>query len=165
MSSYEIVFSGQLQAGFDAQQVRANLCQLFKTDAARIEALFSAGRTVLKKGLDQASAEKYRAALQRAGVLVEVINTEAPAPAPELTQHNNAAITARDNYVAAFSHIDAPDFAIAAPGSLMQDKPKEWAAVDVDLSLFSLAPVGSDMEQLKDNTVAAVPDISHLALQ
>ncbi|KXU39292.1 hypothetical protein AXE65_09470 [Ventosimonas gracilis] len=163
MSSYEIVFSGQLQAGFDAQQVRANLCQLFKTDAARIERLFSAHSTVLKKGLDQASAEKYRAALQRAGALVEVINTEAAAP--ELTRHNNAAITARDNYMAAFSHIDAPDFAIAAPGSPMQDKPKEWVPVDVDLSQLSLAPVGSDMAQLKDETVATVPDISHLALQ
>jgi len=164
MNGYEIAFSGELVAGFDGQQVRANLCQLFKTDAARIEALFSGQRSVIKKGLDQTSAEKYLAALQRAGALVEVINTEAAAT-PALTQGNSAELTARDNYMAAFNHIDAPDFAIAPPGSLMQDKQKDLAAPDVDLSQLSLAPVGSDMGQLKDESVVAVPDISHLALQ
>jgi len=163
MSRYEIVFSGELVAGFDGQQVRVNLCQLFKTDAARIEALFFRQRTVIKKGLDQTSAEKYRAALQRAGALIEVVNTEAAAP--KLNQGNSADITARDNYMAAFNHIDAPDFAIAPLGSPMQDKQKDLAAADVDLSQLSLAPVGSDMGQLKDETVAAVPDISNLTLQ
>jgi len=165
MASYAIAFSGELVAGFDGQQVRANLCQLFKADSARIEALFAAGRAVIKKGLDLQSAEKYRAALARAGALVEVINTEAAEAAEPIQTDSTASITPRDNYMAAFNHIDAPDFAIAPPGSPIQDKQKDLAATDVDLSQLSLAAVGSDMGQLKDETVAAVPDISHLALQ
>jgi len=169
MTGYEIAFSGELQQGFDGEQVRVNLCKLFQTDVARIEALFSGRRTVIKKGLSQELAEKYRVALARAGALVEIINPDEQAGEPTLRQSSapgsGESIAARDNYMAAFSHIDAPDFSIAPLGSPMQDEAENPLPPAVDLSQFSLAPPGSDMGQLKNTKAAIVPDTSHLALQ
>jgi len=162
MSDYEIVFSGELQPGFNREQVCANLCQLFKTDEARIKPLFSGRRTVLKKGLDLATAEKYRAALERTGAWVELVNPDA-APVTEVIPAKSLA--PRDNYMAAFSHINAPDLDIAPLGSRLLDKQNTVAAPEVDLSQLSLAPLGSNMGELKNEKTVIVPDTAHLALQ
>jgi len=164
MTSYEIVFFGELQPGFNEGQVCANLCQLFKADEARIKPLFSGRRTVLKKGLDLATAEKYRAALERAGAWVELVNPDVAPAVEAVPEKSTAPMAARDNYMAAFSHIDAPDLAIAPVGSRMQEELQVLAPA-VDISQLSLAPVGSDMDELKAEKTVLVPDTSHLTLQ
>ena len=71
----------------------------------------------------------------------------------------------RDEYMAAFSEVDAPDFGIAPVGADLQDAKPDAEAPRVDLSQFSLAPVGSDMGQAKADAAAPPPDTSHLKLQ
>lgn len=68
----KVVIRG-LAAGVDRQQVVANLARLFKTDAARIEMLLGQCPTVVKAGVPAEAGEKYRTALEQAGVQVEVI--------------------------------------------------------------------------------------------
>lgn len=189
MTRFEIVFSGQLVAGAAIEPVQANLARLFQADAQRIALLFSGRRMVIKNNLDAASAEKYRMTLERAGARVEVvamaaeeIELSAPPEAPAV-QTAPAAVVAspmgtasqaipgrlqvlpRDEYMAAFVDVNAPDFGIAELGVDLQDARPAAVAPAVDLTQFSLAPAGSDMGQIKQQSAAAAPDTSHLKLQ
>lgn len=189
MSRYEIAFSGQLVPGADADQVKANLARLFQADAQRIALLFSGRRIVIKNNLDAAGAEKYRVTLERAGARVDVRDMDveieevelappppaepaapavAPVPAaaaPAAASAGRLKVAPRDEYMAAFMDVDAPDFGIAPVGADLQDAKAEPVAPKVDLSQFSLAPVGSDMGQAKAVPAGPPPDISHLKLQ
>ncbi|MBM7060496.1 hypothetical protein JQX08_07230 [Pseudomonas sp. UL073] len=177
MSLYEIAFSGQVVTGAAPELVRANLAKLFQADAQRIALLFSGRRIVIKSNLDAAAAEKYRAAMERAGARAEVIELQVEieevelAPPPPAAEPAPAAapgrlqVAPRDEYMAAFSDVDAPDFGIAPLGADLQDAHGEPQAPQVDLSQFSLAPVGSDMGQAKPAPAAPPPDTSHLKLQ
>ncbi|WP_416770342.1 hypothetical protein ACMGT0_25715 [Pseudomonas sp. RHF3.3-3] len=166
MSLYEIVFSGELLPGAPAEQVRSNLARLFQADAQRIERLFSGRRLVLKNNLDAAAAEKYRSTIERAGARVEVqamqVDAVEPGAVPEPA--GRARVVPRDAYMAAFSEVDAPDYALAEVGSDMQDPRPVPAAPVFDLSAFSVAPVGSDMGQIPAPAAPAVPDTSRLKL-
>ncbi len=179
MARYEIAFSGELVPGAQLEAVQANLAKLFQADAQRIAQLFSGRRVVIKNNLDEASAEKYRSTLERAGARVEVVDTEAqvieeielapPPPAAPVSQTSvqptgRLVVAPRDEYMAAFADVDAPDFGVAALGADLQDGKAEVAAPNLDLSAFSLAPVGSDMGQAKAAQAAPAPDTSHLKL-
>lgn len=179
MSLYEIAFAGQLVPGAQLPQVKENLARLFQADAQRIELLFSGRRMVIKSGLDAAGAEKYRATLERAGAVAMVQALDlpveevelAPPPVPAATVPPAVAVGAgarvipRDEYMAAFADVQAPDFGIAPVGADLQDSRPAAQAPQVDLSQFSLAPVGSDMGQAKAGPAAPPPDVSHLKLQ
>lgn len=65
---YKILFRGELIPGASADAVKNNLAQLFKTDRARIERLFGASEVALKRHLHSDEADRYLAALRRAGV-------------------------------------------------------------------------------------------------
>lgn len=189
MSLYEIAFSGELAPGAKLEQVEANLTRLFQADAQRIAALFSGRRIVIKQNLDHTSVEKYRQAMARAGAVAEVrpmpVEVEeielapppaqepaaAPqtstSPAPALSTRPSPQplkVTPRDEYMAAFADVEAPDFGIAPVGVDLQDARPAAKAPDVDLSQFSLAPVGSDMGERRRASDAPVPDTSHLKL-
>lgn len=182
MSLYEIAFAGQVVPGAAVEQVKANLARLFQADEQRIALLFSGRRIVIKSGLDAAGAEKYRATMERAGAVaivqalaveeVEMVPPPASAPvvpapaspAPAAASSSSRVIP-RDEYMAAFADVEAPDFGIAPVGADLQDAKPEAQAPQVDMSQFSLAPVGSDMGQAKDAPPAPPPDTSHLKLQ
>ena len=80
-----VVFRGRVIEGTDPVTVRANLAKLFNADAARIEKMFSGSAVVIKRGLDPEGAEKYRAALARAGAEVELVDLARAAPAAAAT--------------------------------------------------------------------------------
>ena len=181
MSLYEIAFAGQVVPGAAVEQVKANLARLFQADEQRIALLFSGRRIVIKSGLDATGAEKYRSTMERAGALalVQALPVEevelapppsatvaaAPSPAPVQAAGQGARVIPRDEYMAAFADVEAPDFGIAPVGADLQDAKPDAQAPAVDLTRFSLAPVGSDMGQAKAAAPAPPPDVSHLKLQ
>ena len=67
---FKIVFSGELMPDAQLDEVKANLARLFKSDNAKINSLFSGTQVALKRDLGEDEAEKYLAALQRAGAKV-----------------------------------------------------------------------------------------------
>lgn len=185
MSRYEIAFSGELAPGATLEQVEANLTRLFQADAQRIAVLFSGRRIVIKQDLDYASVEKYRQAMARAGAIAEVRPMpveveeielapppdEAPSTAPTAVGSGSAPspqplkVTPRDEYMAAFADVEAPDFGIAPVGADLQDSRPAAQPPQVDLSQFSLAPVGSDLGERRRASDAPVPDTSHIKLK
>lgn len=86
------------------------------------------------------------------------------APAPTVTPSENTPIAPRDEYMAAFSHVEAPNFDIAPTGTDLMDAAQELPIPEVDISALSLAPAGSDMGQLARDEEVVIPDISHLSL-
>lgn len=195
MQNYEVVFSGQVAPGADPAAVRQGVQRLFNASEELLEQFFSGRRIVVKRGLDLATAQKYRQAFNSVGAVVEIdggpfaqqeapasepqaapVATQpveqpaAPTPAPSATETTPAQAQAtdippRDEYMAAFSHVQAPDFGLASPGAdLLDEKPQEQVT-EVDISSLSLAPAGSDLEQLPGASPIAEPDTSHLKLE
>jgi hypothetical protein len=190
MARYEIAFSAQLVPGAQLALVKANLAKLFQADEQRLALLFSGRRIVIKSNLDAAGAEKYRSTLERAGAVAEVtclddeieeielapppVVASAPVAMPVAASFQAVVpskpagrleVTPRDEYMAAFAEVDAPDFGIAPLGDDVQDSKPQVQPPVLDLSQFSLAPAGSDMGEAKKAPAAPAPDISHLKLQ
>lgn len=83
--SYDILFAAQLVEGFDEASVRAQLAELFKANEATLDKLFSGQPQLIKRGVDKATAAKYRNAMHRAGA-VALIKASATAAAPAQPQ-------------------------------------------------------------------------------
>ncbi|MGI3129873.1 hypothetical protein ACRSLK_05665 [Halopseudomonas pachastrellae] len=181
MTRFEVVFQGQVQPGAALDQVRANVGKLFQVSGSQLDALFSGRRIVIKQGLDQVAAEKYRIALERAGAQCSIVPmdeqaTDAPPAAPEPSAPAaqptaaperpaaNSRVVPRDEFMAAFSDVEAPDLDIAPLGADMQDEYDAFTPLPIDLSALSLAPVGSDMGELKKDEPGQVPNTDHLKL-
>ena len=64
---YRIVFDGELVPDIPADTVRSNLARLFKSDAAKVERLFSHAPVNIKRDLSAVEADRYIQALLRAG--------------------------------------------------------------------------------------------------
>jgi hypothetical protein len=69
---YRIVFSGAVANDTDVASVQQALVRKFKLPEAQVLQLFSGRRAVLKKDLDEPSAERYREAFLQVGALVSV---------------------------------------------------------------------------------------------
>ncbi|WP_045855732.1 hypothetical protein [Teredinibacter purpureus] len=80
---YNLVFRGALAKGVALDAAKRNMGQLFKIDAAKVEALFSGKAVVLKRGLAFDAATKYRVAIKKAGALVDVEVQVAAAGKPQ----------------------------------------------------------------------------------
>ncbi|WP_341675548.1 hypothetical protein [Niveibacterium sp. SC-1] len=114
MTSYRVVYKGEVLAGFTADAVRQSAAERLKATPAQIEILFSGSGAVLKKGLDAQAGERYIALLQRIGMLAhledesplepfdlpEPTPAPAPAPAPASAPTPNADFDAESTLVA-----------------------------------------------------------------
>jgi uncharacterized membrane protein YhaH (DUF805 family) len=68
----QLVFRGEVLAGFRLEDVQRELGPLLRADEARLKALFSGSRTVLKRGLAAAEAQRYVNRLAALGAHVHV---------------------------------------------------------------------------------------------
>ena len=65
---FKIVFDGALLPGVDVTTAKLNLAELFKSDVAAIERLFSGRAVALKRDLSQLDAQTYLQALTKTGI-------------------------------------------------------------------------------------------------
>lgn len=140
--SYQVIFSGRLIDGAELDMVKRNVARLFNLDAERVEKLFCGRRLILKKQIDQATAEKYQATMQRAGALCEVEETaqarsaapsasEAQPPTPpqsEMTSEVDAGVSLAEPGVELIEHVAVPE-------------------ADIDISGMDMAEVGIQLTE------------------
>ena len=185
---FNVVFAGEIVAGADPAKVRENLAAAFRMDMAKVEALFSGKRVVVKKDADQATAMKFRAVMKQAGAQADLEKVGEPAaaaaPAPNPTPAP-AAQAAPVPAPAAAPGAPVPvsggsletvgtirtggtgfsgPFAVAPTGSdlaVERDLPPPMVP---DVSHLSVAPAGADMGQKKEDKPPVTPDISHLKI-
>lgn len=67
---FKIVFNGELMPDVALETAKENLARLFKSDHARINALFSGSTIDIKRDLSENEADQYLKALQSAGAKV-----------------------------------------------------------------------------------------------
>lgn len=81
---YNIVFDGKILDGADVLQVKTRMAALFKVDAGVIERIFRETPSVIQRNKDQATALKYKAAVEQTGVIcrLERVPPQPAAPPP-----------------------------------------------------------------------------------
>lgn len=67
-----VIFRGDIVLGQNLAEVKARFAQLFKLTPDKVDAYFSGRPVALKKACDQATAEKFKQALQQIGCLVQI---------------------------------------------------------------------------------------------
>lgn len=177
MKLYEIVFSGQLIAGAQPERVQLNLAKLFQADAQRVALLFSGRRLVLKNGLDQAAAEKYRSTLERAGAVAEVVEMAAPqavgaTPVPEDAHQDveEVELAPPPDEPSWTRRSQLPDTRVGLPerrARTLRVQPRDVymaAFVDVEAPDYGLSAPGEDVQDPKAAAVAPHLDLSGLSL-
>ena len=183
---YEVAFSGAILEGADIEQVKAKVGAMFKADAAKLAHLFSGKRVVIKKNIDQATANKYKTALTNAGAVCEIKSltesaavsapvTPASAPekpevkpepkaAPKVISGDAPAAPQTDPLGISANDISDLSAGIAPVGSDMQDEIKEVDAPDLDLSGLDMAAAGSDLGEIKKDDPPPPPDTSGMEI-
>jgi len=67
--TYSVIFSGKVAEGFEVDQVKQNMAQVFKLSAEKVDKLFSGKPVAIKRSVDQSSALKFRNVMAKAGAL------------------------------------------------------------------------------------------------
>ena len=161
-SEFAVIFKGRLVDGVDPAAVRANLAKLFNADAARIEKMFSGQTVIIKKGLDEAAAQKYRAALGKAGAVVEIVAAGAPAKAPAEVPAAAAVTPTAD---AASAETTAPATPQRAASAAPQTVPRAFSDAQAPPDPLA-ADVAEPGATLVEAAPPAAPDIAtdHLSM-
>ena len=164
MSQFDIIFRGDIVFGQQLADVKLRLQQLFKSDAARIDALFTGRPVPLKRNLDEVTANKYRDALLKAGAMVEVCPSDRnPANA---SAKPSSAVTPASAPARGIGWTLAPVGADLLPTG---ERPPPPAPVVVDITGLSLRPAEGNLldaaEIHPDETPAVVaPDLGVAAV-
>jgi hypothetical protein len=180
---FEVAFAGQISDGANLEEVKARVAKMFNADDTKLAQLFSGKRIVIKKNIDQATAAKYKTALDRAGAQCEVSaigggSAATAAPAAAAAKPAQAAAvqieTRYDGEVAPPPQIDPLgitgddiedlDADIAPVGSELQSEYVEPEEPQFDLSGLEVAPVGSSLDTAKKAPDPPPPDTTGITM-
>ena len=75
---FRLIFTGSFTEGMNKKQVIDNLARLFKTEPVTIVKLFSEENTVIKKHLEEKTANTYLSAIERAGAVCRIEEEMSP---------------------------------------------------------------------------------------
>jgi len=119
---FKIVFDGALLPGVESTTAKLNLAELFKSDVAAIEKLFTGRPVALKRDLSRSDAETYLTALKNAGVDAR-IEPEQPVAFSLAEAHET------DTRASDFSRSAASPY--APPRAAVGDHTEEYATLKV----------------------------------
>ena len=71
-SIFDIAFYGIIQPGMDKDAAIQNMARLFKTTPEKVRPFFAGGRKTIKSRVDEQTAKKYKAALEKAGLVIKL---------------------------------------------------------------------------------------------
>ena len=173
---FNVIFRGDTVAGHNLADVKARFAQLFKMDPVKVEGFFAGKPVVLKANCDRATGDKFKAALENAGAIVEVRSVVPVAPAPAPIVATSAPAPAPSPQVVAPRPTAAVEpanpWSLAATGSdlLRANEIHQPEPVQVDISKIGLVkrnPFSTDAEEPLEAArhVSAPPlDLSNLKL-
>lgn len=160
---FDIVFRGDIVSGHNINDVKARLAQLFKVDGAKIEALFSGGLVPLKRDLDEATAEKYKAVLLKAGAQVQLrlAGAAVKTRAASSEKPDAVAVPPVDPASSPSPSSSAGALTLAPAGSNLLDAAAatKAQAVEVDVSKITLRPLQGDLLDASEKRQAVVTNI------
>lgn len=174
---FNLVIAGELVPGAAPEAVKNNLATLLKLPAEKAQVLLATKPRILQKNIDQATAMKWRAALQRAGLKSSIQQIEPTTPKEAtVTQEQQAlpqtatqAPESRNKNIEMIGTIRTGGdeftgpFEVAAVGADIADPKEELSTSVPSIEHLSMAPVGADIETLQEEQQQVSPDISHLS--
>tara|TARA_Y100000588_G_C14163526_1_gene885891 strand:- start:122 stop:739 length:618 start_codon:yes stop_codon:yes gene_type:complete len=175
---FKVVFNGQLSKDKDADQVKSDISTMFRMEAEKVEALFCGRPVILKRDLDAVTAERYRAAFEKAGAITTVVaiknntaeDTKSDIPPIdssgssrdlEAPQQTSAATSTPTRLNVAEAGRLAPPIAarglpvapsnmtMAEPGAVLVENTAKKVAPTIDTSHLTLADPGADLSARK----------------
>jgi len=188
---YNVYFAGQVKPGADPASVREQLAKAFNANQATLDKLFSGTPQLIKRECDLATAQKFQAALDRAGAIPIVRPADATpaesgpvasktAAPPAMTKAERIAALAaapdevrfrqQSSAAAATSTSNVPvedngGIVLAPPGTavLRQDERAKPVVREVDTSSLTLDDSGQRLSA-EAGPVPGAPDTSHLSM-
>ena len=153
---FDVVFFGILQTGKNKETVMQNMATLFKTEPSKLAPYFAGGRKVIKGKINARAAEKYQAALENVGL---VINIEA---CEHLADENQT----HDKEASSSPQIDISGLTLAPAGSKVIEHPVEVPAQKIDdISDITIAEAGVDViEHPVEVPAQKIDDISDITM-
>lgn len=163
---FDVVFTGERVPGSDLDEVRRQLATLFRADEAAIDRLFDAGvPVVIRRGVGEALAQRYQAAMRKAGAVVQVRPARGahaspgdaapqplttPSPESPASGIGSASLLPPGTPFPQPPRVSPPPFdlsglQLAAPGSDLADWEAPPEPPAFDLSGMTLAPPGADL--------------------
>ena len=132
--SVDLVFDGQVLAGFDPEQVKRAIGDFFKLDEQRRDRMFSGAPQVIKRGLAPEEASRYIALFEKLGGRLHPRNNAAPADpgasGPAAVHVRQAPARPATAQAPAPAPEPAPAVAPAAPQLALMPTPERAPAVD-----------------------------------
>ena len=105
---YKVQLNGQLAVGIDLPTATANFSQLFKISAEKAKQMLTKFPVTVKNNVDEASAKKFKAAIQKAGFLCDVISLAQVIPTKaienEVAIENNSIEINKEENVSPVTH-------------------------------------------------------------
>lgn len=173
---FQLVFKGECAPGTDMATARNNARTLFKASVEQIERMFSGSPVVIRNKLDPEQAEKYRAVLNKHGMIAYVQpmpgNQPQKKPAPTQTSSGPGAgvlsVEPGDRLHVAGDKVDdilaGSTLGLDPAGVTLAEPVEAEVPMFQHLDEWTLAPAGSDIGVHRDVPPAVVPDVSHLSL-
>jgi len=91
-NTYNLILTGQLRASVTLADATSALAVIFKTSEEKIQQTLAKAPVSVKSNVDAATAEKFKAAIERTGFICEIESVnDAVAPAPVTSQVNQTA--------------------------------------------------------------------------
>lgn len=158
---YEVVFRGDVVPGQSIVEVKQRLAELFGADSARIDGMFSGRPVVIKRNLDQETAQRYQTSIRKAGAVVD-IRAVAESQADILT----SSLTEGETKAAQPSAEETIDVAPVGADVLTPEYRRDFTPAEIDTSRMTVAEPGTDV--LREDEKQVVPDrevdTSHLSV-
>lgn len=170
---FNVVFTGELLKDLQIEVVKENFSKAFNISGMQLDALFQGKPVILKKNVDVDIGRQYQAQLKKFGMLASLhalnVNQAAIANKPiPSTPDNSYAPAEKIVEPLAATTASNPDtdtgWTLAPAGSDMNQLDSSLPPVVVDISGISMAPVGSDILTEKKEFIAVDVDISKFSL-
>lgn len=150
--SFQVVFTGKLKPGFEADQVIDHFSEKFRVERDKAERLIRAARpVVLKKGLELDKALKYLAVLQHFGMMVELDPKPATKAAPQPPKLRPAVVEpAKVEPAASEPTVGEPAVTEPAVSEPAPEKAAAQSQSSLDMALEPLDNGGDDTTEVLD---------------
>ena len=163
---FQLVFKGECAPGTDMETARTNARTLFKASVEQVDRMFSGQPVVIRNKLEEVQAEKYRAVLQKHGMIAHVQPMPGTAPAQPAPASASRPAASEPSAQAAPSAPASGQRPAQGPGKVPDTEPGDRPNVAGDKvddiltgSALSLDPVGVT---LVEHTEVEPPMFQHL---
>jgi hypothetical protein len=156
MRRYNIFYQGQCLPGFTQAEVRENLADLFKANAAILDKLFSGSEQKVKGGLDEGGAKRYASALRKAGAKPIIREVGSPAQSRGDPPSESRETIARATGESAFD--------LSPIGSPILAEHERPSVTPQQIDTRHLSALNPGQYTLPDRYAPEPPNVAHLSL-